>query len=175
MNLVGAGVFNSIYPVNESSETEGDDEDEEGDESSSPRRSTINRITTTDLVFDQPSSTPENSSHYLHPQLPRVIVRQSSFDENDNNKTTTTMYESLHDSPATSFTTPRAANFFVGSIGGTTDNTNLSAHSAIEDTSDIETHGTEEPTHSVLTDDAEINLAYVPDDEQSSDVLRTNL
>ena len=174
MNPVGAGAFNSVYPINESSETDGDDDNEDDEESSSPARSAINRITTTDLVFDQPPP-PTNTPCYVHPQLPRVVVRQSSFEENDNNQTRTTMYESLHNSPATSFTTPRAANFFVGSIGGTTDNTNLSVNSVTEDTSDLETHDTEESAHSVLTDDIEVNLAYVPDDEESSDVLRTNL
>lgn len=173
MNPVGAGAFNSVYPINESSETEG--EDDEDEDSSSPMRSAINRITTTDLVFDHPPATPMNTPSYPHPQLPRVVIRQSSFEENDNNQTRTTMYESLHDSPATSFTTPRAANFFVGSIGGTTDNTNLSANSVTEDTSDVDIQDTDQSTHSVLSDDVEVNLAYVPDDEESSSVHRTNV
>jgi len=168
INPSGTGVSNLAYPINESSET-----DEDNDESSSPPRqtTTANRITTTDLVFDGPRS---NSPHYSHPQLPRIILRHSSFEENDNNTTTTTTtYESLHDSSSTSFTTPRAANFFVGSLGGTTDNTNISARSVIEDVSDIETDDNDERMHSVLTD-VEINHAYVPD-EESTDVLRTNL
>jgi hypothetical protein len=164
---LGTGVSNFPYPINESSETDGDD-----DHSSPTRQTAINRITTTDLVFDQPRS---NSQRYPHPQLPRVIVRQSSIEENDNNNTATTMYESLRDSPTASFTTPRAANFFVGSLGGTTDNTNLSTRSVIEDLSDIERDDNDERMHSVLTD-VEINLAYVPDEEEESiDVLRTNL
>jgi len=154
------------YPINESSETDDGD-----DESSPPRQTTTNHITTTDLVFDQPRS---NSQHYSHPQLPRVVLRQSSSEENDmNNTITTSIYESLHDSLSTSFTTPRAANFFVGSLGGTTDNTNISAHSVIEGVSDVETDDTDERMHSVLTD-VEINHAYVPD-EETTDVLRTNL
>jgi hypothetical protein len=168
INPSGTGVSNFPYPINESSETDGDDEG-----SSPQRQTTINHITTTDLVFDQTRS---NSQRYSHPQLPRVVLRQSSPEENDNNNTRTTMYESLGESPSTSFTTPRAANFFVGSLGGTTDNTNLSARSAIEGVSDIETDDDDdERMHSVLTD-VEVNLAYIPDDEEeSTDVLRTNV
>ena len=170
INPSGAGVSDFPYPINELSETDGDDE-----ESSPPRQASINHLTTTDLVFDQPRS---NSQRYPHPQLPRVLVRQSSTEENDNNTTatTTSMYESVRDSPTSSFTTPRAANFFVGSLGGTTDNTNLSTRSVIEDVSDIETDDNNERMHSVLTD-VEINLAYVPDEgeEESTDVLRTNV
>ncbi|CAF4674181.1 unnamed protein product, partial [Rotaria magnacalcarata] len=66
-----------------------------------------------------------------------------------------------------------AANFFVGSVGGTTDNTNISARSVIEDGSDIETDDTDERMHLVSTD-IEINHAYVPDDETTNE-LRTNL
>jgi len=118
-------------------------------------------------MFDRPSS---NSRRYSNPQLPRVALRQSSTEENDHNNTNTTLYGSLRDSPSTSFTTPRAANFFVGSIGGTTDNTNISASSAIEDISDIEI---DERMHSVLTD-AGINCGNVPE-EETTNILRTNL
>jgi hypothetical protein len=160
INPSGTGISNFTYPINESSETEDDDD------RSSPSRQTTNRITTIDLIFDRPGS---NSQRYSHVQLPRVVVRQSSFEENDNNNTTTTIYESPHDSLSTSFTTPRAANFFVGSIGGTTDNTNISAPSVIEDANDNETDDDDERMHSVLTD-VEINNAYVSD-EESANVL----
>jgi len=164
--LLDTGISNFTYPINQSSST-----DDEDDISSLPRQSTANRLTTTDLVFDR---SPSNSQRYPHPQLPRIILRRSTSEENDNvNTTTTTTYGSLHDSSSTSFTTPRAANFFVGSLGGTTDNTNTSARSAIEDISDIETDDNDERMHSALTD-VETNHAYVPDDE-TTDVLRTNL
>jgi hypothetical protein len=162
---LGTGVSNFAYPINETSET--DDDDDDG--SSPQRQTTVNRITTNDLVFDRPES---NSQRCSHLPLPRVILRQSSSEENDINNTTTT-YESVHESPSTSFTTPRAANFFVGSLGGTTDNTNISARSVIEGVSDIETDDNDERMHSVLTD-VEINPAYVPD-EETTDVLRTNV
>jgi hypothetical protein len=167
MNPSGTGASNFTYAINESSNT--DDDEDDDDASSPPRQTTTNHITTNDLIFDRP---PSNTPRYPHPRLPRVVLRQSSPQENDNNTTTTT-YGSLHDSPSTSFTTPSAANFFVGSLGGTTDNTNISARSVIEDVSDIETDETDERMHSVLTD-VEINQAYVPDDE-TTDGLRTNL
>jgi len=168
INPSGTGISNFTYPINESSETDDDDPLS----TSSPRQTTRNHLTTTDIIFDQPGS---NSQGYSHPQLPRVILRQSSSEENDINTTTTTIttYESLHDSSSASFTTPRAANFFVCSLGGTTDNTNISVRSVIEDLSDIETDDTDERMHSALTD-VEINHAYVPD-EEVTDVLRTNL
>ncbi len=170
INPSGTGISNFTYPINESSET---DDDDDPLSTSSPRQTTRNHLTTTDIIFDQPGS---NSQGYSHPQLPRVILRQSSSEENDINTTTTiitTTYESLHDSSSASFTTPRAANFFVGSLGGTTDNTNISVRSVIEDLSDIETDDTDERMHSALTD-VEINHAYVPD-EEATDVLRTTL
>jgi len=147
----GAGVSNYPYPPSESSETEVDDE-------SSPPRSTTSHITTTDLVFNQPRT---NSERHSSTQLPRVVVRQSTVEENDDEDTAhNTTYGSVQDSTATSFTTPRAANFFVGSLGGTTDNTNISMRSVTEDPSDV--------------DDVEVNQAYVPDDE-STHVDPTNL
>lgn len=166
-NQSDTGVSNYAYPPSESSENEDND-----DESSQPRSAT-NRITTADLVFDQPRT---NNQHHSSSQLPRIILRQSTVEENDgdesednNNTTATTVttYGSVRDSTSVSFTTPRAANFFVGSIGGTTDNTNISAHSVIEDPDD------DERMHSVLTD-VELNPSYVPDDE-STDVDHTNL
>lgn len=167
MLLAGTGVADFNYPINESSETEGDDTHDE----SSPLRASSSHITTTDLIFDQPQSNPRR---YPPTRLPRVVLRRSSAEENDTNDTSTaTVYESLQDSTSTSFTTPHAANFFVGSLGGTTDNTNISVRSVIEDPSDNDTDDNDERMHSVLTD-VEINPAYVPDDE-SSDVLHTNV
>ncbi|CAF0787723.1 unnamed protein product [Adineta ricciae] len=156
---------------NDAFDSEGNDDVE--DISVLPRQSTANRITTTDLVFDQSES---NFQRHSHPQLPRIVLRQSSTDERNNNNntnTTLTSYGSFHESPSGSFTTPRAANFFVGSLGGTTDNTNVSARSVIEDVSDVEPDEDDERMHSVLTD-VEINQAYVPDEEKT-DVLRTNV
>ena len=155
--------------------TDSDDNsnDDTEDISVLPRQSTVNRITTTDLVFDRSQS---NIQRYSHPQLPRILLRQSSADEQNNNTnstTTITTYGSFHESPSGSFTTPRAANFFVGSLGGTTDNTNISARSVIEDISDVDTDDNDERMHSVLTD-VEINQAYIPD-EENTDVLRTNV
>ncbi|CAM4741859.1 unnamed protein product [Rotaria magnacalcarata] len=148
--------------------------DSDDDNRSSPsRQTTISRITTNDLVFDRPLLT---SERYSDSKLPRVALRTSSSEDIHNNaaaNTTTTTYGSLHDSSSTSFRTPRAANFFVGSVGGTTDNTNISARSVIEDGSDIETDDTDERMHLVSTD-IEINHAYVPDDETTNE-LRTNL
>ncbi|UJR35273.1 hypothetical protein I4U23_028037 [Adineta vaga] len=157
---------------NELSDSDENNVDDTEDISVLPRQSIINRITTTDLVFDQPQS---NFQRYSHPQLPRIVLRQSSADEQNNNTntTTTTSYGSFHESPSGSFTTPRAANFFVGSLGGTTDNTNISARSVIEDMSDAETDDNDERMHSVLTD-VEVNEAYVPD-EENTDVLRMNV
>ncbi|CAF2382194.1 unnamed protein product [Rotaria sp. Silwood2] len=169
--LIDVGAPNSRTAINESSNTD-DDDDDDDDESSLLRQiTTTNHITTNDLVFNRPSSSSEN---YSNSQLPHVALHESSSEDTDNNTTrTTTTYESLQDSISTSFTTPRAANFFVGSPGGTTDNTNISAHSVIENVSDIETDDSDERMHSVITD-VEINPAYIPDDE-TTNVLRTNL
>ena len=63
-------------------------------------------------------------------------------------------------------TTPRVANFFVGSIGGTTDNTNVSARSIVEDVSDIEVindDGSDRRIHFITFPSVD-NLAYVNDD-----------
>ncbi|CAF0776380.1 unnamed protein product [Rotaria sordida] len=73
-------------------------------------------------------------------------------------------YGSIHESS----TTPRVANFFVGSIGGATDNTNVSVPSVAEDVSDIEiiNDDGDEAIHSITTRSEE-NPAYV-DDEGST-------
>jgi hypothetical protein len=76
-------------------------------------------------------------------------------------------YGSMNNSSITS----RNANYLVGSIGGTTDNTNTSRRSMADDISDFET--TDEPMHSIR-DVPEENPAYV-DDEQSSDTNQTRL
>ena len=69
---------------------------------------------------------------------------------------------------------PGPANFFVGSLSGTTDNTNVSARSLVDDLSDIETIDDDE-MHSVLAS-SESNAAYVNDDEPSeSNITRTQL
>jgi hypothetical protein len=75
---LGASVSDYTHPINESS---GSDDDADGEDVSIlPRQSTVNRITTTDLVFDQPQT---NSQRYSHPQLPRIVLRQSSPKEKD--------------------------------------------------------------------------------------------
>jgi hypothetical protein len=69
--------------------------------------------------------------------------------------------------------TSRAANFFVESLGGTTDNTNISAHAVIEDVSDIETaNDDDERMHSVIIGSE--NPVYVGD-EQSINTNQTHL
>lgn len=142
-------------------------EDTEVLSTSSPRQIRTNHLTTTDLVFDRSTS----SSHsYPRTQLPRVVIRQSSSQEHQMNNTTT--FESVQESPP-SFTTPGAANFFVGSLGGTTDNTNVSARSVLEDASDDDSEVTDERMHSVLTD-VGVNSGYMSDqDTTNSD--QTNL
>ncbi|CAF0723296.1 unnamed protein product [Rotaria sordida] len=175
LNSTGTGASNSTTAINGSSDTDDDDDDDDDnhDASSLLRQiTTTNHITTNDLVFNRPLT---NSQSYSNPELSHVHLHQSDSEDIDNNTTATTIttYESLHDSLSTSYTTPRAANFFVGSPGGTTDNTNISAHSVIENVSDIETDDNDERMHSVLTD-VEINHAYVSDDE-TTNVLRTNL
>jgi len=68
----------------------------------------------------------------------------------------------------------RANNFFAGSLGGTTDNTNISAHSVVEDVSDIEAiDDDDERMHSVIIGPQE-NPAYVGD-EQSINTNQTHL
>jgi len=73
-----------------------------------------------------------------------------------------------------SSTTSHAANFFVGSLGGTTDNTNVSGRSIIEGISDIESiDDDDERMHSVVHGSEE-NSAYV-NDEQSTETIQTHL
>jgi hypothetical protein len=152
-----SGVPNVSFAQNESSESD-------EDPSSSSRHTTTSDVTATGLVFGQPSS---NSRRYRQQPSPRRSSRQTNPDENN---TTVSTYGSVSDSPTTS----RAANFFVGSLGGTTDNTNISAHSILEDVSDIETiDDDDEKMHSVLTGSEE-NPAYV-NDEESTNIVRTIL
>lgn len=83
---------------------------------------------------------------------------------------------------------PRGANFFVGSLGGTTDNTNTSIRSNTEYMVDIQTtddddnntntntttnNNNDEIMHTVITSSAE-NPAYI-DDEQSTHNNQTNV
>lgn len=166
MNASGSDDSEIIAPINQSSDSEDDDG---GHASSSSRQARATRRTTADLVFNEHSSNIERDSDA---RLLRLVSSQSSLEEIDNNATATTIttYRSAQDSPSTSFTTPRNANFIVGSSGATTDNTNVSTHSVIEDDSDIDT---DERMHSVSTD-VETNQAFVPDDE-ATQVLRTNL
>ncbi|CAF3788302.1 unnamed protein product [Rotaria sp. Silwood1] len=113
------------------------------------RQTTVNGITTTDLVFDQPQT---NSQRYPYSQIPHIVLRQSSSEEKDNNITTSTSYGSFHDSPSGSFTTPHAANFLDGSLDGTSDDTNIAARSVIEGVSDMKTDDNGEPINSALPD-----------------------
>ncbi|CAF0894054.1 unnamed protein product [Rotaria sp. Silwood1] len=81
-------------------------------------------------------------------------------------------YGSIHETS----TTPRVANFFVGSIGGTTDNTNVSARSTVEDVSDIEVINDDgdEEIHST-TICSEENPAYINDEESTTNEIHTHL
>ena len=150
------GVSNRVFPSNESSD--GDDEIT----SSTPTRQS--HITTDSLVFEHSTLlAPDDSQTEL---LPNVIIRQPNSPEDS--MTNATAYESVRDSLASSFTTPRAANFFVGSLGGATDNTNMSAHSVIED-SDVH----DERMQSVLTD-VDSNPGDVSD-HQMTDLNQTDV
>jgi hypothetical protein len=162
INPLGAGVSNITFETNESSDTD--------DGLISPRQTTTTNITTNALVFDRPSY---NSQRYPRTQLPRIAPRQSSTEDNDNQDITATTYGSVHDSLSASFTTPRATNSFFSSTGGTTDNLNISARSAMEDMSDVDTDDNDERMHSVLTD-VEINSSYIPDGE-TANVHYTNV
>lgn len=124
-------------------------------------------------MFDQTSFNPR---FYSDPQLKFHTINPQNSEEFDHDTTATTQstFASVCDSPSTSFTTPRNANFFVGSLSNATDNTNVSMRSVTEDLTDVEITGDDdERMHSVLTD-VEINQAYAPDDVET-DVLRTNL
>ncbi|CAF2925301.1 unnamed protein product [Rotaria sp. Silwood2] len=81
-------------------------------------------------------------------------------------------YGSMHES----LITPRVANFFVGSIGGTTDNTNVSARSTVEDVSDIEVINDDgdEEIHSTATCSEE-NRAYINDEGSTTNTIHTYL
>lgn len=156
------GASNVTSTSHESSDT-----DDELISSGSTRH---NHITTDSLIFTNSTLIAQDDSQTE--LLPNVIVRQLNSREESTNDTT--LFESVRDSISSSFTTPRAANFFVGSLGGTTDNTNISAHSVVEDTSSSSTNTTnDERMHSVLTD-VEINHGYVSDHE-TTDLDRTNL
>ncbi len=154
---LGASVSDYTHTINKSFNY--DDYDADGEDVSIlPRQSTINRITTTDLVFDQPQT---NSQRYSHPQLTCIVLRQSSPEEKDNNNiTTTTSYGSFHDSPSGSFTTSRAANSLDGSLDGTSDDTNILARSVIEGISDMKTDDNGELIHSALPGGS--NQANIP-------------
>lgn len=148
--------------------TDTDDDDDDNGSPSSGQTARPNRITTNELIFDRSHS---DSLDQLNPNQPRLVICESSSEHigqnsSRNTTTTTAAYESAQDSFSTSFTTPRAANFFVGSPGGTTDNTNISVHSVIEDGSDIEVDDTDERMHSVLTD-VGVNHAYASDETKN--------
>ncbi|CAF3931990.1 unnamed protein product [Rotaria sp. Silwood1] len=143
-NLLGASVSDYTHSISKPS---GSTDSE--NVSILSRQTTVNGITTTDLVFDQPQT---NSQRYPYSQIPHIVLRQSSSEEKDNNITTSTSYGSFHDSPSGSFTTPHAANFLDGSLDGTSDDTNIAARSVIEGVSDMKTDDNGEPINSALPD-----------------------
>ena len=145
------------FNTNESSDT-----DDAASTSSSSRPRRTNNITTNALIFDQPSIL---SHSYPGAQVHRVLSSASNVDENDH--INTTVYGSAMTPSSTSFVSPRAANFFVGSLGNTTEHTNISARSPIDGVSDADTDQEDERMHSVLTD-VELNHAYVSDEDTSN-------
>ena len=151
-----AGVSNMTFNTNESSDTD----DAASASSSRPRRT--NNITTDALVFDQSSIL---SHSYPGAQVQHVLSSTSNFDESD--RINATVYGSAMTPSSTSFVASRAANFFVGSLGNTTEHTNISARSPMEGVSDADTDHEDERMHSVLTD-VELNHAYVSDEDTSN-------
>ena len=105
----------------------------------------------------RPSTQFRSHSHRSRP--PRLPTRRTTT--NDTNSSVTS-YGTVHDTS----TNPRSANFFVGSLSGATDNTNVSVQSINENSSDIETIDDEdgEAMHSVLIS-SESNPAYVNDED----------
>ena len=146
VNLLSAGVSNVSYATNESSDS--------GEESFLSPMTTSQRLTTA----PPPNRSSAHSGRYRHQPLPR---RHASNQD-----------ESL----STAFITPGPANFFVGSLSGTTDNTNVSGRSLVEDLSDIETIDDDaEEMHSVLAS-SESNAGFVNDeDSATSNVTRIQL
>ena len=101
------------------------------------------------------------------PLLARLPTRRSTTTSNENSTSITTYGtggELLNDG--------RSANFFVGSISGATDNTNVSAQSVTDGQSDIETIDDDddenEQMHSVLAS-SESNPAYVHDEDDDDE------
>lgn len=97
----------------------------------------------------------------------RLSTRRSTTSSVENSSSVTT-YGAVHEN----VNNGRSANFFVGSISGTTDNTNASVQSLTDNRSDIETidDGDEEneQMHSVLAS-SESNPAYVNDDDDDDE------
>lgn len=119
-----------------------------------------NNITTNDELFDHSSSF---SGFYSDRHYPRVLLQELSSQELTDQSTVT--YGSVQESSPTPFTTPRFANFFVGSPGATIDTTtNASVHSVIETTCDIDSYNNDERMYSVMTD-PEVNQAFLSDGE----------
>lgn len=72
--------------------------------------------------------------------------------------------------------TPRVANFFVGSMSGATDNTNVSSRSIVEDVSDIEAANDESyPEIRSTRTCSEDNPAFVNDEESTIKANQTHL
>jgi len=94
----------------------------------------------------------------------RPTTAELVFDRSSSNSR---RYGSIHDNS-------HAANLFVGSLGDTTDNTNISPHSVVEDVNDIGTiNDNDERTHSVVICSGE-NPAFVGD-EHSTNTNQTYL
>lgn len=97
----------------------------------------------------------------------RLSTRRSTTSSVENSSSVTT-YGAVHEN----VNNGRSANFFVGSISGTTDNTNASVQSLTDNRSDIETIDDDdeenEQMHSVLAS-SESNPAYVNDDDDDDE------
>ena len=151
-----AGLTNMTFNTNESSDTD----DATSLLSARPRRT--NHTTTDALVFDQSSVL---SQSYPGAQMQHVRSSASNFDESGT--INRTVYGSVTTHLSTSLVEPRAANFFVGSLGTTTEHTNISARSPMEGVSDADTDQEDEGMHPVLTD-VELNHAFVSDEDTSN-------
>lgn len=124
--------------------------------SDSGEESLLSPLTTNQRLITAPPTA--HSGRFRHQPLPR---RHASNQD-----------ESL----STAFITPGPANFFVGSLSGTTDNTNVSGRSLVEDLSDIETIDDDaDEMHSVLAS-SESNAGFVHDEDSAiSNVTRIQL
>lgn len=129
------------------------------DETSDRQRTGVNNTMGNNQFFSHLTSSPEQRGH---PQYPRVVFSHSSLEQSDTQEQT--RFDSVQESSPTPFTTPRHANFFVGSYGATTDTTNVSAHSIIEHTFGSDVDNPDEDLPFISTDQG-TNQGYISDSE----------